>query len=186
MKMKLVFISFAFTLASLYANAQNVKIGFANTDYIFSQMPDAKSVESDLRSFEKQLSTKINATAQGFQQQVQQYQASAATMTEEAKVAKEKELQDLQQQIQRDQQEAQLKLQQKQAELTDPIFNKIKVAIDKVAASNNYTHIFTPDIAGNPILLYVKNEKESDISDMVLKEMGITPKPAANKDSSNR
>lgn len=179
MNIKFVFVGVALTLLSFGAMAQDFKLGFANTDYILSQMPEAKSVESELRSFEKQLSTKINATAQGFQQQLQQYQQSAATMTEEARANKEKELQDLQQQIQQDQQNAQLQLQQKQAELLEPVYNKIQTSIDKVAKANGYTHILTP-----AALLYVQNEDESDISDLVLKDLGITPAPA-NSNSGN-
>lgn len=184
MNIKFVLVSLALTLIGFSASAQNVKIGFANTDYILSQMPEAKSVDSELRSFEKQLSSKINATMTGFQQQLQQYQQGAATMTEEARANKEQELSQLQQQIQQDQQEAQLKLQQKQAELLEPVFKKIQDAIDRVAKANNYTHILSPDVGGNPVLLYVQNEEEANISDMVLKELGITPAPA-NSDSNN-
>lgn len=185
MNIKFVLVGLAFTLMGFYASAQNVKIGFANTDYILSQMPEAKSVDSELRAFEKQLSNKINATVQGLQQQFQQYQQSAATMTEEARANKEKELNELQQQIQRDQQEAQVKLQQKQQELLEPVFTKIQGAIDKVAKANGYTHILAPDAAGNPVILYVQNEEEANISDMVLKELGITPAPA-NSNTGNQ
>lgn len=183
MNIKFVLVSLALTLVGFSASAQNVKIGFANTDYIVSQMPEAKSVESELRAFEKQLSNKINATVQGLQQQYQQYQQNAGTMTEEARASKEQELSELQQQIQRDQQEAQQKLQQKQAELLEPVFQKVQEGIDKVAKANGYTHVFTPDVAGNPVLLYVQNEEEADISDMVLKELGITPAPAGSGNS---
>ena len=185
MNIKFVLVGLALILAGFSASAQNLKIGFANTDYILSQMPEAKSIQSELASFQKQLSSKINATAQGFQQQVQQYNQAAPTMTEEAKANKEKELSDLQQQIQQDQQNAQLQLQQKQEELLAPVYKKIQSSIDKVAKANGYTHIFTPDVAGSPVLLYVQNEEEANISDLVLKDLGITPtSPPAGTGSS--
>lgn len=177
MNIKFVLIGLALAFASFCANAQNVKIGYASTSYIVSQMPEAKSIESELQAFQKQLSNKINATMSGFQQQYQQYQQTASTMTEEARASKEQELNELQQQIQRDQQEAQLKLQQKEQELLAPVYDKIQTAIDKVAKANNYTHILSPDVAGNPVLIYVQNEEEANISDMVLKELGVTPAP---------
>ncbi len=178
MNIKFVLIGFALAFVSFCANAQNVKIGYASTSYIVSQMPEAKSIESELQGFQKQLSNKINATMSGFQQQLQQYQAGATTMTEEARAKKEQELSELQQQIQKDQQDAQLKLQQKEQELLAPVYDKIQAAIDKVAKANNYTHILAPDVGGNPVLIYVKDEKEANISDLVLKELGITPAPS--------
>lgn len=185
MNIRFVFIGLALALVSFCANAQNVKIGYASTSYIVSQMPEAKSIQSELQSFQKQLSNKINATMTGFQQQLQQYEQSAATMTEEARAKKEEELNQLQQQIQRDQQEAQLQLQQKEQELFAPVFDKIQDAIDKVAKANNYTHIFSPDVAGNPVLIYVQNEEEANISNMVLKELGITPAAPAPEVNEN-
>ena len=180
MKSKVIIIGMiASLLLSFTSQAQ--KIGFVNTDYVLAQMPEAKQIQSELQSYEKQLSGKIQATMQGYQQQLQAYQQGAATMTNEARQAKEKELTDLQTQIQQDQQEAQLNLQRKQGELVQPALTKIQEAINKVAKANNYTHILSPEV-----VLYVENEEEANLSDKVLKEMGITPTPpAANQDASN-
>jgi outer membrane protein len=67
-------------------------------------------------------------------------------------------------------------LQKKQAELLKPIFEKTLKSIEKVAAANGFSHIFTKnsDSDGSLILLYAKN-KEDDISNLVLKDMGVTP-----------
>ena len=175
MRMQATMIGLLALMISFSAQAQ--KIGFVSTEYVLSQMPEAKQIQSELQAYERQLTNKIQATVQGYQTQVQQYQQGASTMTEEARAAKEKELTELQQQIQQDQQEAQLNLQRKQGELVQPAYDKIQTAIDKVAADNGYTHIFSQDVAGNPILLFVKNEEEANVSDMVLKQMGITPTP---------
>lgn len=176
MNFKSLIVGAILTLFAFTAQAQdNVKIGFVDTDYILTQMPEAKQIQSELQAYQRQLMNKINATMQGFQQQYQQYQQSAGTMTEQARQEKEAELQELQQQIQQDQQQAQISLQRKEAELLEPVYEKIQNNIDKVAEANNYSHIFSSNIAGNPVLLYVKNQEQADISDMVLEAMGITP-----------
>nr|WKN37886.1 OmpH family outer membrane protein [Tunicatimonas sp. TK19036] len=184
MKRNVLILISAFTLfVGAQAQAQQQKFGFVSTEYVLGQMPEAKSIQSELQAYSRQLQNKIQATVQGFQTQVDAYQKGAATMTEEARTSKEQELQELQQQIQQDQQEAQVNLQRKEAELLQPALDKIQKAIDAVAKENSYTHIFSLDVAGNPILLYVQNEDEADISDLVLKNMGITPTEASGSGS---
>jgi outer membrane protein len=176
MKLKSLFVGAILTLFAFTAQAQaNLKIGYVDTEYILAQMPETKQIQSELQAYQRQLMNKINATMQGFQQQYQAYQQGAGTMTEQARQEKEAELQELQQQIQADQQQAQQSMQRKEAELLEPVYEKIQNNIDKVAEQNSYTHIFSSNIAGNPILLYVQNQEESDISDKVLETMGITP-----------
>ncbi len=176
MKTNIILIGLIF-LSTVTAQAQ--KIGFVNTDYVLAQMPEAKQIQSELQAYEKQLANKIQATVQGYQQQLQAYQQGAATMTDDARAAKEKELTELQTQIQQDQQEAQLNLQKKQGELVQPALKKIQDAIGKVAKANSYTHVLSPEV-----VLYVENEDEANLSDRVLEEMGITPTPGAAQDSS--
>lgn len=175
MKRNLILIVVFALFGAFQVQAQQQKFGFVSTEYVLSQMPEAKSIQSELQAYSRQLQNKIQATMQGFQTQLDSYQKGAATMTEEARTSKEQELQELQQQIQSDQQEAQMNLQRKEAELLQPALDKIQDAINSVAKDNSYTHVFSLDVAGNPILLYVQNEDEANISDMVLKQMGITP-----------
>ena len=176
MKFKSLVVSAILTLFAFTVQAQdNLKIGFVETEYILSQMPEAKQIQSELQAYQRQLMNKINATIQGFQQQAQQYQQTAGTMTEQARQEKEAELQELQQQIQQDQQQAQLSLQQKENELLEPVYEKIQNNIDDVAAANGFSHVFSSNAGGSPILIYVKNQDEANISDMVLEAMGITP-----------
>ncbi|MEM9674963.1 MAG: OmpH family outer membrane protein [Cyclobacteriaceae bacterium] len=162
-------------ILAFQAYAQTHKFGFVSTEYVLSQMPEAKTIQSELQAYQQQLSNKIQATIQGLEAQFQDYQKGASTMTEEARTTKEKELQVLQQQIQTDQQNAQTQLQRKEAELLQPALDKIQEAINAVATTGNYTHVFSLDIAGNPVLLYVQNEEEANISNKVLEHMGITP-----------
>jgi outer membrane protein len=69
-------------------------------------------------------------------------------------------------------------MQKKQGTLLDPLLDKIQKAIDVVAAENGYTYIFNSASTNNTaIILFAKNE-EDNISDLVLKKLGITaPKP---------
>jgi len=61
-----------------------------------------------------------------------------------------------------------------------PVFTKVGKAIEDVAKEQGYSFILNPQlIGGGDILLY--SDEKFDISDAVLKKMGVTPKPAAAK-----
>ncbi len=178
-----LFLIAVLSLASFYASAQQVKIGFTNTDYIISQMPDAKQIDSDIRAYEKQLSSKLQLQAQGLQQQIQQFQQEAQSMTEDARNNRAKELEEMRNQLQQDQVEAEASLQRKQVELLQPVFDKIQAAIDKVAEANGYKYVFSSDAGNMPILLHAPDE--DNISDLVLKELGITPTSSSEAGGTN-
>ena len=98
-------------------------------------------------------------------------------MTDVVKADKEKELQAMQQSIQEFQRSAEQSLQQKQQTLLKPALDKLQKNIDAVADENGFTYVFNSDGGGSPLLLHAP--KEGDISDLVLKKMGITPGAAA-------
>ncbi|MEN9703234.1 MAG: hypothetical protein RLZZ197_898 [Bacteroidota bacterium] len=167
-----------FGLAALPATAQ-VKIGFIYQEKIYSQMPEAKQVEEDLKNTEKQYQTLIQAKIKDFQDKAAVYEKLPANTSDIIKQDKEKELQNLQTSIQEFQQNAQTSIQKKQAQLLQPIVKKIEENMHAVANENAYTFVFNnyePGTGANPVLLHFP--AEADISDLVLKKMGITPRPA--------
>jgi outer membrane protein len=179
MKTRWIFV-LAFLVAAVTAKAQDggLKIGYTNAEYILGNMPEAKQIESELQVHEQQLSAQLEAKSKDLQTKYQEYQRTAPNMIPEVRADKEQELQNLQQSIQKFQQDAQQSLQRKQAELLQPAFDKIQKAIDEVAKANGYTHILNsgqPEVGLN-ILLYARDE--DNISDLVLKHLGITPPPA--------
>lgn len=152
------------------AYAQNTKIGFTNADYVLSLMPEAKEVESQVATYEKQFTNTIQQKYQDFQAKVAEYQQNAPTMTEQVRAEKEQELQGLQQSLQKFQQDAEQSIVKKQQELYQPLYEKIQTAIDKVAAENGYTHVLRAEA-----LLFIADETKGDISDMVLRKLGVEP-----------
>lgn len=178
MKTKWIFI-LAFLVAAMSAKAQDggLKIGYTNAEYILSNMPEAKQIEADLKDYEQQLSTQLESKSKDFQAKYAEYQRTAENMIPEVRADKERELQGLNESIQKFQQDAQVSLQRKSGELLQPAFDKIQKAIDAVSKANGYTHVFNsgqPE-AGLNILLYAR--EEDNISNLVLKELGIEPPP---------
>lgn len=160
---------------ALGVQAQNapLKIGYADVEYIYSKMPEAKQVESELQAHNTQLQNQLQAKYKEFQEKLQVYQQQAPQMVDAVRQSTEEELAQMEQNIQKFQQQAQASLENKRTTLMEPVYTKLGNAIEAVATSNNYAYILSGQIGGMDIVLYAK--PEYNVSDLVLKEMGITP-----------
>ncbi|MDX1629935.1 MAG: OmpH family outer membrane protein, partial [Fulvivirga sp.] len=55
----------------------------------------------------------------------------------------------------------------------EPIYSKVGNTIEAVAKENGYTYILNGNVGGVDVVLYA--DDKNDVSDLVLKKMGITP-----------
>ena len=158
---------------SLSMQAQNMKIGYADVDYILSQLPEMKQVQSELQSQNTQLQNQLDAKLKEYQDKLQDYQATASTMLPAVKQDKERELAQLEQNIQKFQTDATNSVQKKQADLMQPLYEKVGNVIETVAKEKGYDFVLNGQIAGVDVVIYA--DKENDISNAVLQKMGVTP-----------
>jgi len=158
------------------AQTASVKIGYADVDYIFSQLPESKAIEAELKSTQAQLKNQIDAKYQDFQKKLADYNANLNTMLDAVRQNTERELQQMQQNIEKLQADAQTTIQTKQTQLMDPVYKKVGKGIEDVAKENGFTFVLNQQIGGLDVILY--GDEKMDISDMVLKKLGVTPKPA--------
>ncbi|UOQ66729.1 OmpH family outer membrane protein [Hymenobacter volaticus] len=149
-----------------------LKIGYTSVEYVLSQMPESRQIETDLKAYSTQLENQLKSKYAEYQTKAEAYQKGAATMTDVVKADKEKELTTMQQSIQEFQRSADQNLQQKQQTLLKPALDKLQKTIDAVSVENGYTYVLNSDGA-SPVLLH--GPKEGDISDLILKKMGVTP-----------
>ena len=156
--------------------ASATKIGYADVDYIFSQLPESKAIEAELKSTQAQLKNQIDAKYQDFQKKLADYNANLNTMLEAVRSNTERELTQMQQNIEKLQADAQTTIQTKQTQLMDPVYKKVGKGIEDVAKENGFTFILNQQIGGLDVILY--GDEKMDISDLVLKKLGVTPKPA--------
>jgi outer membrane protein len=154
------------------------KIGYADVDYIYDQMPESKQIEAELKSLQTQLKNQIDTKYADFQKKLADYQQNLNTMLEAVRANTERELQQLQQNLQKLQEDAQTTIQNKQVQLMQPVYKKMGDAVEAVAKENGFSLILTSQVSGFDVVLYA--DDNSQISDLVLKKMGITPKPAAS------
>jgi outer membrane protein len=155
------------------AQQKPLKIGYVDVDYILSEMPETKQIESDLKVHQSQLQNQLQSKMANYQKMIQEYQGGAATMTDVIRQDKEREIAQLEENIQKFQQDAQVSFQKKQTELLQPVYEKIGKAIEEVANEGSFTYVLSTRIGSIDVILFAI--PENDISDLVLKKMGITP-----------
>lgn len=164
-----IFALALFVLSTFAVNAQtSPKFGYIDSNKLIEMMPGRDTVEEQIKAYRKELETTIQTMLNEYQNKIQEYQANVATMSEIIKKTREKEIADLETRIQEFQSGADYDLQTKQAQLYNPLLQKAKDAIEKVAEENGYTYIFDSSVG---FLLYF--EKGDNVMPLVKKELGL-------------
>jgi len=150
--------------------AQTFKFGHINSDELFMQMPERDTLIAQLEAYQTELSNMEELMQVEFNNKYNDYINTAETLTDLVRQTKEEELQSLTEKINNFRQRAQQDLQQKQAELTQPVLQKAEKAIKDVAKENGFTYVF--DLARGPII-YFDEAVSIDILPLVKTKLGI-------------
>lgn len=169
--LKIAVVGVALVVSSFTANAQ--KMAHVDLDSLITLMPESKTAQAAVQDYSKQLEAQVTAMQTELQTKYQDYQTNSPNMAEVVKASKEKELNDLNQRITDFQQQAQADYQKKSAELSKPVYEKAKKAIDQVAKDNGYKYVLDTSTG---LVLY--SEPTDDIIALVIKKLGIVIPPA--------
>jgi len=148
--------------------AQSFKTGHINRDDIIMTMPDYDTAMIQYNAFGQELTNALELMQVEYNNKLDQYVKESKNLTDLVKANKEQELADMQNRINTFQQQAQVQLQEKQAELLNPIIEKATNAINAVAKEGGYVYIY--DVR---TLVYVDTVKSTDIAPLVKSKLGI-------------
>jgi outer membrane protein len=130
------------------ATAQNIKIGYVNSDELLSIMPESivanKSLEALAKTYEDQLVKMQNE----YKTKIADYQKDYKTLDPAIKEVKEGEIADIEKRMTDLRNSAQEKLQAKKDELFMPIITKADKAVKDVAKENGFTYVFDATNSG--------------------------------------
>jgi outer membrane protein len=163
-------------MSKAQSNENAQKVGYANMEYIISQLPDMKAIETDLKSTQAQFRKEIEARSQKLQKAYTDFNANAETMSDTLRQNTERELEKSMAELEQYQQDAQTTLQNKHKLFMAPVYLKVTRAIADVAKDNGYAMILSQTISDLPLLVY--NNTQVDVSPLVLQKFGITPAAA--------
>jgi len=137
-------------------------------------MPEMKEIQAALRVYETQLNSQLDAKKREFDMKYKAIQELPPNTPEAIQKDKQNELAYLEENMRKFHLEAQQYMQKKENELMAPVFEKVGKAIELVAKENGYAYIINPQTTnGSDVLLF--SDDQYNISNLVLRKMGITP-----------
>ena len=151
----------------LGAIAQEVKIAFVNTQEVFMAMPEVSGMEKQMADLNEKYRVELKQMQDEYQKKYSDFVAQQDSLTENIKMRRMQELQDMEQRTQNFIQISQQDFQKKQGELFTPIQDKLKNAIKAVGDEKGYTYILDPQI-----VLYQGNTAV-DATQFVKAKLGI-------------
>ncbi|WP_034058550.1 OmpH family outer membrane protein [Lacinutrix jangbogonensis] len=167
MKQKTILSIILFNLIAFTAFGQtNIKVGFADIEYILGNMPETAKAQADLDVILDKLQKTRDSIVTDYNVKMEDYKKTETTLIEAVKKKTQTDLLRIEQGIQGFEVDMQTAIDYKKNELLRPIYKRIGELIRTVAKENNFTHIINSEIDGNSIILYA--EESTDISDLVI------------------
>ena len=138
---KVALVAGCLFFAGNVAEAQS-KIGHINFNQLIDQMPETKTIQKQIQDYSKTFQDQLTTMQTELTTNAQGYDAKRATMTDAARTAKESELQDMQKRLQDYNTKAQQQVGDKTNQLSKPLLDKARVAVQSVAKEKGYTYVF--------------------------------------------
>ncbi len=156
---------------SVPAAAQQ-KIGYVDTEYVLSEMPEYATVQQKLDKLEQKWQKEIEQRRQKVQALEEEFEARELLYTEEERKRKQQAIQKARKEVEQLRQRyfgPEGELYTRQKELMRPLQERILEATQSVATADGYDYVM--DQKGEALFLYASDEH--DLSDRVLRELGI-------------
>ena len=149
-----------FGLLSLTAQAQEVRIGFINTDRIFKEANTAKQAQAKLEQEFSKREKDLNESGNTLKIGVEKFEREAPTLSESQRVARQKQLGEQDREFQRKRREFQEELNARKNEEFQLVLERANRVIKQVAEAEKYDLVLQEAVYINP---------KHDITDKVLK-----------------
>jgi outer membrane protein len=150
-----------FVGASQVANAQS-KTAHVNVSEIMAKMPAMLEAQKQLETLGTTYDAAYKSMVEEYQAKIKKYESEATTVGEKVNEERSKEVQEMQKRIVDYRDNAQKELQQKEQDITKPIYEKIKASIQKVGKAKGFQYVLNSEgllLADGPeITLDVKKD----------------------------
>jgi outer membrane protein len=154
------------------AQAQQ-KIGYVDTEYVLNQMPEYATVQQTLDKLEQKWRQEIQQKQKEVKKLEREFEARELLYTEEERARKQESIEQARAEVQQLRQKyfgPEGELYSRQKRLMRPLQERILKATENVATADGYDYVV--DKKGETLFLYA--QEEHDLSDRVLRELGIT------------
>ena len=164
MKKLVIFLLMMFPLGLF---AQESKIAIVNTQEVMMAMPEFTDMQKQMQEMEANYQKELKVMSDEYEKKYSDFIAQQDSLTENIRLRRMQELEDIQQRSQNFIQVSQQDFQKKQGELLTPIQEKLRNAIAAVGTETGYLYILDPQI-----VLY-KSDTAIDATAQVKAKLGI-------------
>ncbi len=150
--LRLVLAAMLLWMGTTTANAQ--KIAHIEVQKIMTEMPEFKSAQAQLKKLYATYEKEFKEMQQAYQTKAQKYQQEASTVSDAENQKRAQEMAQMEKNIMKAQQDIQQEAAKKEQALIQPIQEKLKKAIEDVAAAKGFKYVF--DSSGPSSLIIAK------------------------------
>lgn len=170
--MKRLLASCLFSLFLVWGAVAQQVVKFGNIDMakVFELMPESKAVEAELAQLQAAYDNEIQKMGEDYQTKVSDFVSVQQTLDPNIAEARAQEIEQLQQRIQQFRERAAQSLRDQRKQKTQPIVDRVALAIQEVGAKYGYTYIFDLHQAG---ILYFSPQQCDDVFPLVKAELGF-------------
>jgi outer membrane protein len=146
-------------------NAQELKIGFVNTDRIFREASTAKAAQAKLEQEFSKREKELMDLGTGLKNASDKFEREAPTLSETQRNTRQKQLMEQDREFQRKRREFQEDLNTRKNEEQQVVIERANLAVKRVAETEKYDVIFQEAVYINP---------KHDITEKVLRSLNTT------------
>lgn len=150
-------------VAAPAVQAQATKIGFVSTERILRDSKPAKAAQAKIEAEFKRRDDELQGLANTLRNQAQKFDKDAPVLSESERVKRQRQLADLDSDLQRKRREFQEDFNRRRNEEFSSIVEKADTAIKKIAEQQGYDLIIQDAVTVSP---------KVDITDQVMKSLG--------------
>ena len=170
-------LSTAFLLLLLVGSnvyAQQLKIGYMNTQQVLNELPRRSEVEQELSNYIESKRGELEEKIASFQDEVAQYQKNKSNMSDQQIKQREEELTQQESEMRQFQQDIQSQIQEHRATLLQPLYDAMDQAIADVADSNDLDFVLNQATANGENLIYYSADQQLNITQEVIQRVKET------------
>ena len=160
MFMRKILLALVVGMTALCAQAQEIRIGFINTDRIFKEANTAKQAQTKLEQEFSKREKELNDVGGALKSAVEKFEREAPTLSESQRLSRQKQLGEQDRDFQRKRREFQEELNARKNEEFQLVLERANRVIKQVAESEKYDLVLQEAVYINP---------KHDITDKVLK-----------------
>ena len=142
------------------------KFGHIDTQSIIQSLPEFARANGEIEAVGKQYENELKASQDELQRMAEEYDKNKSTMNETKQRETEEQLNQMYTRIQQQAQQNQQAFQKTQAEKLQPIFDKVRKAIEEVAKAGGYVYIMEKASA-----LYINEAISKDVTSEVKSQL---------------